>query len=203
MSSLRFADGKLTLLNVRYHYDDLTCILSYAFSGYGTTKVTLPTIEGETEIMIDFAVTDTEGNVFRLSQALQEKTLVMLHFWATWFEPCQNELSVLQQVVDYYGNELAFIGISLTDGYGDIEMFRDKLGLTLDMVESKEGADVIEAYENNSTVPHTIIINGNGEIVYNYKGAGTTYSEWQELIEICLNGGEFPEDEDVIVGPCY
>ena len=202
-SVLCFADGELAGLNVRYHYDDLTCVSSYVLSDYGTTKVDLPISEGETEIMTDFTVVDTEGEVFQLSQALQDKSLVMIHIWATWFETGKKELSVLQQVVDSYESELAFIGISLTDGYADIEMFRASLGLTLDMVDSKEGKDVIKMYSSNN-IPHTIIINGSGEIVYNYIGAGVTYEEWQEIIEICLAGGNLLPDEEGggIIGPC-
>ena len=60
----------------------------------------------------DFTATDTEGNVFTLSEALKDHEAVLINFWATWCPPCQNEMPHLQKLWETYGDRVAMIALS-------------------------------------------------------------------------------------------
>ena len=46
----------------------------------------------------DFTVTDSEGKIFTLSEALKDHEAVLINFWATWCDPCKNEFPMLNKV---------------------------------------------------------------------------------------------------------
>ena len=63
----------------------------------------------------DFTVTDTEGNVFTLSEALKDHEAVLINFWAAWYWPCEDEIPFLNEAYEQYGDRVAFISLSIED----------------------------------------------------------------------------------------
>ena len=45
----------------------------------------------------DISVTDTEGNTFCLSEALNDHEAVLINLWATWCHPCISEFPRLEE----------------------------------------------------------------------------------------------------------
>ena len=83
----------------------------------------------------DFTVTDTEGNAFTLSEQLQDHDAVLIHFWATWCQPCWTKFPCLQEVWEKYGDRVSFIALSSSpwDTMEAVAACREEHGLTFPM----------------------------------------------------------------------
>ena len=106
-----------------------------------------------------------------LANALKRPTLV--HFWATWCEPCKKELPSLLKFaegLDKAGGDLLLISVEDDDAKARIEAYADKSGLPLRSGRAPKGgfADEIDiAY----SVPRTFLVAPDGELL------GTKYGE--------------------------
>jgi thiol-disulfide isomerase/thioredoxin len=78
----------------------------------------------------DFSVKDLEGR--EISSAELRGRVVLVDFWATWCQPCKQEMPGYQKLVDRYGSRgLAVIGFKfdiMTD-VKDPLMFATKIGV--------------------------------------------------------------------------
>lgn len=75
----------------------------------------------------DFALTDLDGNVVRLSD-FQGK-VVFLNFWATWCPPCRAEMPAMEEVYqEYKDKDVVFIGIDLLESRSSVESFVEENG---------------------------------------------------------------------------
>lgn len=62
----------------------------------------------------DFTVYDSEGNAFLLSSVLGQKPVV-ISFWASWHEPCHEQLDAFASVYPQYKDDVVFVMISAID----------------------------------------------------------------------------------------
>ena len=116
----------------------------------------------------DFAMTLFDGQPLRLSE-LRGK-IVVLNFWASWCDPCKQEMPAMQQVAASAGSDVAFVGIGLkNDKDGDARAFAKKYGVTYAIGrDSGAGGDAvfgpIEAAYGIIGAPTTVVIHPNGTI---------------------------------------
>jgi len=69
-----------------------------------------------------FAVTDLDGRRLALSDL--EGKVVLVDFWATWCEPCREEIPALVSLQGRYGRQgLQIVGISLDDDPAPVREF--------------------------------------------------------------------------------
>lgn len=97
---------------------------------------------------------------------------VVANFWATWCEPCQEELPRLSQLASYYsGRPIRFIFISI-----DNPKDRPKIPVAIARlhisIDSWVGADTdtLGRFGLGDIVPGTIILDDKGEIVSRIMG---------------------------------
>ena len=77
----------------------------------------------------DFALPLIDGRTLDLHD-LHGKTVV-LNFWASWCEPCREELPALQRLAATTGGEVAVVGVGLrNDDDADARAFVERFGLT-------------------------------------------------------------------------
>ncbi len=60
----------------------------------------------------DFTFTDTEGETFTLSKALEEKEVVFISIFASWCGPCRDEFPEMEKVYQKYGDKMAYFALS-------------------------------------------------------------------------------------------
>lgn len=114
-----------------------------------------------------FAYENFKGGTTKLED-LRGK-YVYIDVWATWCEPCRQEIPFLQQVEkDYHGRKIEFVSLSIdtkrdyekwkkmvtTQSLGGIQLFADK----------DWSSDFVKAYGINS-IPRFILIDPKGNIV--------------------------------------
>ena len=137
----------------------------------------------------DFTATDTEGNVFTLSEALKDHEAVLINFWATWCPPCQNEMPHLQKLWETYGDRVAMIALSTEpeDTVEKISAFREEYGLTFPMGRDEDQA--LSARLNASGIPDTVIVDRFGNVGFYRVGTFFTYEDLERTVTPFLGEG--------------
>lgn len=148
-------------------------ILAAALMGTATVKaqlpsVTLKNIEGKT------VVTDTLSN--------NGKPFI-IDFFATWCKPCNRELSAISEVYEEWqeetGVKVIAVSIDKAQNINKVKPLVDNAGWPYEVL-----LDPNEDFKRalgGRMIPYTLIVDGNGKIVYKHNGY--TDGAEQELIE--------------------
>ena len=129
--------------------------------------------------MGDFTLSDTDGNVYTLSQLLQEKDLIILNFWFVNCIPCQAEFPYFEDVHLKYEN-VQLLTLNHIDRESDILALREQMGVTFPMISESIGFKQgfgIDAY------PTTVFIDRTGKILRIKTGEFSSQAELDALIE--------------------
>ena len=124
------------------------------------------------------------GDILQLSD-LRGKPLI-INVWASWCEPCRNEMASLDRLHKRYGGkQFNLIGISTDDDSNAALNFLMRLGVTFDnyadqklMMENMLGAD---------TIPLTLLIDAHGKVLKKVRG----YHIWDSQETIMMIGNVF------------
>jgi thiol-disulfide isomerase/thioredoxin len=104
---------------------------------------------------------------------------IIIDFWATWCKPCKKELDAIAEVYEDWQKEtgVKLIAISIDDARSSSKVVTDvKAKGWLYDVYIDENQDFKRAMNVNN-VPHTFLVNGNGEIVWSHN----SYAEGDEM----------------------
>ncbi|MEI6822571.1 MAG: TlpA disulfide reductase family protein [Bacteroidota bacterium] len=125
-----------------------------------------------------------DGKTINTSDLINNGKPFIITFWATWCKPCQKELTAINEVYDDWQKEtgVKIIVVSIDDARSSANV--------LPLINGKGWTyqfllDVNSEFKramNVNNIPHTFIINGNGEIVWQH----TSFSEGSELEVIDL-----------------
>lgn len=121
------------------------------------------------DVMMNFSVTDADGNTWVLSDLLSEKKAVVLNFWYLQCAPCRAEFPYLQEAWEQYSDKIALLALNpINEDDAAIQAFAKELGLTFPMAHCDpnwEKAMQLTAY------PTTVIIDRYGTIALIHKGS--------------------------------
>lgn len=112
----------------------------------------------------DAVLYDLEGNQFTLADF--EGQIIVLNFWATWCEPCREEMPALQAYYESYeGDDLVIVLV--TDPYDaqdqeTIESYINELELTLPIGLSEYGQ--LQNMFGTRMLPTTYFIDSDGVV---------------------------------------
>lgn len=113
---------------------------------------------------------DVEGETIELKDL--EGKGVMLNFWATYCEPCKEEMPYMNELYQEYKDKgIEIVAISVDSNEFVINNFYNKLGLSFPSVHDKKGT-VMEAYDI-VPLPTSFFVNPDGTIERVVKGALT------------------------------
>ena len=150
----------VTLSNVPEEYQVQS---SYLFGSAQVTinLKTLPVRTDPSDKMMEFTVTDVDGNTYQLSQLLQENKLIILDFWYVSCNPCKNEFPYFEAALEAYGDDVVLLAIDPFYSAEDIRALRDELGLSFPLCQDSLGlADGFRV----TSYPTTVFIDSNGTI---------------------------------------
>lgn len=125
----------------------------------------------------DFTFYTFEGEEYTLSE-LRGK-VVVINFWASWCNPCEEEAPELQQAWEYYEptGEVIFLGIAWTDADTPAAEYIEKFGITYP--NGHDLGTAISQKFRTTGVPETYIIDRNGVLADAMMGP---YSSLQAII---------------------
>ena len=123
-----------------------------------------------------------DNTYITLVDVVKKNKIVLVDFWASWCAPCIKEMPVLIQLYNDYKNKgLEIIGVSLDDSESLWKASIKQHDMSwIQMISNKDESDNIAELYGVVAIPHTVLINGNGEII-------ATQIRGQELIEKIKN----------------
>ncbi len=90
-------------------------------------------------VMHDFEFTDTEGNVYVLSELLEDRSAVMLNFWYTTCTWCIKEFPLMNDAYTDYWDDLEILAINdyAADEESDVIAFKEENALSMPTIKSE------------------------------------------------------------------
>ncbi len=110
---------------------------------------------------------DLEGAAQPL-QAYRGK-VVVLNFWATWCEPCRDEMPSLNKLKHSFdGKPVVVLGVNVGEGEGRIKAFLDKVPVEFPVLLDRDAA--ASRVWKVRMLPATFILDREGRIRYSHAG---------------------------------
>ncbi len=118
----------------------------------------------------EIKLVDMEGKVVDLSKLDNGGKPIVISFWATWCKPCKEELNAISEEYDAWvkATGVKVIAVSIDDARstGRVEPMVNQLGWEFLILLDPNG-DLKRAMNVNN-VPHTFLIDGKGNIVWEH-----------------------------------
>ncbi|MBN2682845.1 MAG: TlpA family protein disulfide reductase [Bacteroidales bacterium] len=163
-----------------------TTVLFITFSSFSQEekKVKLPSVN----------LKSLDGTVVNSEDIATEGKVVIINFWATWCKPCIKELIAIGEVYEDWQEEVDFVqyAISIDDANSSsrVAPFVNSKGWECKILldensEFKRAMNVVN-------VPHTFVLDKEGNIVWQHAGYAT--GDEESLLEVIkkVNNGEDP-----------
>lgn len=137
------------------------------------TSTPVATDQALPDTLAPFSMADTFGNQ-QSSEQWAGKVLI-INFWATWCEPCREEMPLLNSMRhDLLAQDVEVIGIAL-DEVDAVRTFGDSLGIEYPSLVAgrDEGYELLERHNPAAFLPFTLVVDRHGRITERKAGVWT------------------------------
>lgn len=122
--------------------------------------------------LADFTAEELDGTQFHLAD--HRGKVVILNMWATYCGPCVQELPEFESFQKAHADDVDVFIIHASDPLEDVPEFLAKKGINLPCaIDSDDDRIYTLCGANPSILPHTVVLNRSGEIIYNQTGSMT------------------------------
>lgn len=115
----------------------------------------------------DFQLGSILGDEVKLSDYVG-RDVVVLSFWATWCQPCLQELPELEAMYRRHRDKgLTILAISMDEPttVAEVQATADRLGLSMPVLLDTE-QQAVRLYNRDRHAPMTVVFDRRGEVVY-------------------------------------
>ena len=110
---------------------------------------------------------DLSGLTHRLTD--YRGKVVLINFWATWCEPCRDEMPSIQQLKNKFsGKPFVVLAVNVGESDGRISEFLQKVPLDLAVLRD-HSSDVMKAWRVRG-LPASFVVGPDGRIRYSFTG---------------------------------
>ncbi|MBO5328726.1 MAG: redoxin domain-containing protein [Clostridia bacterium] len=136
------------------------------------------------DVMYDFTFTDVDGNEYVLSEVLEEKSAVVLNFWATWCGWCIKEFPAMDEAYGEYLDQVEIFAINGDyESKATINSFLSDKTYAFPFGEDDAG---IYPRVGSGSLPLTVIVDRYGVVCAIETGAITDANQWiAEFERLC------------------
>ena len=122
---------------------------------------------------LNYTVKDMNGADVRFSS--YKGKIILLNFWATWCEPCKEEIPDLVTLQEKYKDDIVILGLSVESGDTPdvLKQYAARFKMNYPVLVGGGHDEIQEAYGANWGVPITVIINRDGRIAKKQSGIRT------------------------------
>ena len=131
----------------------------------------------------DFSLKDTKGNVFTLSEALQDHDAVLINILTTWCGPCIRELPILSEACRQYGDKVAFIGMSNDPDDSILDVANLRIENHVPFPMGRTAGTGIDEYLGRNGTPVTVIVDRFGNAVFAQIGRFANLAQITRLLD--------------------
>ena len=125
-----------------------------------------------------------DGTSVQTSAIQNDGKPIILSFWATWCKPCNRELNTIKEVYEEWQEEtgVKLVAISIDDARSAARVKPHVDGNDWEYEVYLDQNQDLKRAMNVVNVPHTFVLNGKGEIVWQH----TSFVEGseEELLEV-------------------
>ena len=121
------------------------------------------------DVAPDFQYTLSDGTVHKLSELRGKK--VLINFWATWCDPCRDEMPDLQRSLQSYGDKVAVLGVNKIEQPDLIPPFAAEFGISFPLIANPKG-DISNRY-GAKNIPTSYFVNTDGTVGFRQIGVMT------------------------------
>lgn len=132
----------------------------------------------------NISIKTLDGRTVQSSEIQNDGKPIIVSFWATWCKPCNRELNTIKEVYEDWQKEtgVKLVAISIDDARSSSRVKPHVDGNGWDYEVYLDPNQDFKRAMNVVNVPHTFVLNGKGEIVWEH----TSFVEGseEELYEI-------------------
>ena len=142
-------------------------VLAIIFLGFSIFRIFLMPSEKNitsTASLFTSIINDPEGKPQSLKQF--ENKIIVLNFWATWCEPCREEMPELSNFyTENSSKNVVVIGIAIDEAKAVKSYLKKTKVMYPILVDEDKGVILSKNLGNNQGIlPYTVIINSNGSV---------------------------------------
>ena len=144
-----------------------TYVLAIIFLGFSIFRIFLMPPEkntSSTASLFTSVINDPEGRPQSLRQF--ENKIIVLNFWATWCEPCREEMPELSNIYsENKSNNVVVVGIAIDEAKAVKSYLKKTKVIYPILADEDKGVILSKNLGNNQGIlPYTVVINSKGSI---------------------------------------
>jgi len=131
----------------------------------------------------DFSLTTFDGQTYNTADLRGQ--VILINFWASWCEPCEEEAAELEQAYQGYRDRgVVFLGVNYVDTQPEALAYLDRFGITYANGPDL-GTEISQAFRMRG-VPETYIVDRQGILVSRKIGPYSSVSEIEAALEAAI-----------------
>lgn len=136
-------------------------------------------------------IKNIDGDPFNTENITNDGKPIIITFWATWCKPCMKEHDAINDVYEEWVEEtgVKMYAISIDNARSSKRVLPTVNGRSWEFEVLLDPNGDFKRVMNVNVPPHTFIVNGNGEVVWQHVGyLEGDELEYIEIVEKVING---------------